>query len=176
MPVLGGQLARRAIDAVGVETRDMNGYTHSFLVKVAALLAVLSCGPAAQGGALLSIESVNSHATIALSCGPAKKLGLIVTGRPTGPIIKPVDPATGLARRGTVRYTFDGQMPITEQWLPSDDGSMPSDAAQLRAFAQRLFLGHVLHISLDGWASFEFQLDGYVSQLADFARTCVAPR
>jgi hypothetical protein len=98
---------------------------------------------------------------------------LAVIGHQPPPIISPADPATGLAKRGTVRYTFDGQGPVLEQWLARDEGVTPSDPAQLHSFARRLFLQHVLFIGLNGMKSFEFQLDDHAAKLRTFAEACV---
>ncbi|MCC7047275.1 MAG: hypothetical protein IT562_11235 [Alphaproteobacteria bacterium] len=129
--------------------------SHAFanLVRGASIAAMLVLPPigSAEARARLTLDSVDGHATIALSCDASKKLELVAAGRVRGPIVRPADPAIA-PKRAMVQYTFDGETPIVEQWLPRHEGSTPADAAQLRAFTRRLFLGHVLHLSLDGLA------------------------
>ena len=144
-----------------------------FPILLIGALCVLLLGRAAHAGARLSLESVDGNATIELSCDDSKRLDLAVTGHHRPPIVSPADPAIGLTKRGTVRYTFDGQEPILEQWLAREEGAAPRDPGQLSSFAQRLFLGHVLFISLNGMKSFEFQLDHNATRLKNFAQVCV---
>lgn len=144
----------------------------SLLIFVLTIIA-LNIAREAAADVTIVLQSVDGASSIELSCSAEKKPALLVKSRPRPPVLRPGDPAVGVSDAGVVQYTFDGQTPFREKWLQHEDGIAPPDEARLRAFAQRLFVGHVLHLGVGGMQVTEFQLDPESTRLREFAQACV---